>query len=402
MATPPDAPRPPPSQSEAQAAQVPLQNFVLPAFPPEADSLRSLTLTCDIKLPDYQALVSATPNALAPGLGLPPSITDLTLELFSLGFPDNFLTNLASALPNLRNLTIFSCLIDGLNEGSRRDAEAFFRTTISGEKDGDNRAGQRRAGLRELHLLDTFARPGFWRKIAVAAAGGAEGRGEEAGALQFLEVSYTDRSTDDATFTSRILANELISFAAVPSLVALSLTLSAPAPPAPPPLPGDPTTTTLPSNGSGRPAEGIRPIPQIEAAAERLLTSQLQYLKMLDLTLYTLNMRQVEEVVSASRGVAVLSVSISMDEEDSGDGDGRNDSEEGGKYGSFHRRLSEALNHGVQAIEVLEVVAVPGEGVWKKVSPLCCEAATQCPFSCEMPAWTLWFSALCSFDPTRR
>ncbi|KAG9705984.1 hypothetical protein KCU73_g17830, partial [Aureobasidium melanogenum] len=41
--------------AQAQGAQIPLQTFSLPQFPPQAGGLRALTLTSDIKLDDYQS-----------------------------------------------------------------------------------------------------------------------------------------------------------------------------------------------------------------------------------------------------------------------------------------------------------------------------------------------------------
>ena len=40
------------------SAQIPLQSFVFPIFPPQASRLRELTLVCDIKLDDYQEILS--------------------------------------------------------------------------------------------------------------------------------------------------------------------------------------------------------------------------------------------------------------------------------------------------------------------------------------------------------
>ena len=135
------------------AAQIPVQSFTLPTFPPEASHLRELTLTSDIPLPDYQPLVTTGAEYEVPVL--PQSITHLTLELFSLGFPGrnpHFLTNLARTLPNLKSITFFSCLIDGLTEHSREDAEAFFSPKSTPQ-------------LREIHVIDSFVRPGFWSAI---------------------------------------------------------------------------------------------------------------------------------------------------------------------------------------------------------------------------------------------
>ena len=80
----------PPAQ--AQAAQIPLQSFELPAFPQEAFTagLGALILTSDIKLDEYTGLLTK-PFSIPE---LPTSIKSLTLELFSLGYPPGFLTAL--------------------------------------------------------------------------------------------------------------------------------------------------------------------------------------------------------------------------------------------------------------------------------------------------------------------
>lgn len=339
------------ARAQAQAAQVPLQNFTLPAFPPEASALRSLTLTCDIKLPEYQALVTSPPSSppLAdPRFALPNSITDLTLELFSLGFPSGFLANLASALPNLKSLTIFSSLIDGLTPETRRDAEFFFRSIL---------ARQEQCRLRELHLLDTFTRSGLHRIIAEAA--GSNDADDKPPVLQYLEMSYTDRSSGDETFHQRIPAGELVALAGVSSLVALSLTLT---PPMPNVTPEKDSTTNLNNAGGDQASEGICPVPFTSRATASIVTAfctpQPRQLKMLDLTLYTLRVRQVGDVVAANGGIAILSISVAIDE-DGGSGE---------ELGSFHQRLREDLGRAAPMLEVLEVVAVPGKALLDKVS----------------------------------
>jgi hypothetical protein len=123
------------SPQEAQGAQIPLANFTLPNFPPEANGLRALTLTSDIKVDEYQDELSK-PFSISP---LPGSIESLTLELFSLGYPPGFLTALAERLPNLKSLVIYSQLFAGISQDSQKDAVGFFKAL---------------PGLRALHLLD--------------------------------------------------------------------------------------------------------------------------------------------------------------------------------------------------------------------------------------------------------
>ncbi|EEH37043.2 hypothetical protein PAAG_07461 [Paracoccidioides lutzii Pb01] len=125
-------------------AQIPLQSFQLPVFPPEA-------------------------YAIPPSL--PPGIESLTLELFLLGYAAPF----QSQLPNLRSLTGYSQLIDG---------------TTTTTKNG---------GLKELHL-DAFCRKGFMSGIGAILEylhrmNNPDDTEKEEGdvpKLRFLEISYTD------------------------------------------------------------------------------------------------------------------------------------------------------------------------------------------------------------------
>ncbi|TVY37266.1 hypothetical protein LSUB1_G006132, partial [Lachnellula subtilissima] len=178
----------PVSPSQARAAQafppVPLKDFNLPTFPAEsfatAQSLTALILTSDIKLDDY------TPTLTQPFSvpALPHSITTLTLELFSLGYPPGFLQALGQALPNLRSLTLYSQLFAGTTQDSQDDAVAFI---------------QGATGLRELHVLDVFAPPGVFTRIAGALAPG----------LGFLELCYTYRHSDAAGFLGTLPVKEV-------------------------------------------------------------------------------------------------------------------------------------------------------------------------------------------------
>jgi hypothetical protein len=191
----------PPDESTSfpLAAQIPLSSFTLPAFPPTASHLRELTLTSDIPLPDYQPLVTSGSQYELPQL--PPSITHLTLELFSLGFPGknpHFLTDLAKALPNLKSITFFSCLLDGLTDHSRSDAEAFFSPTFTPQ-------------LREIHIIDTFVRPGFWSTVTKAwnKRLAEEGGSTDDIGIKVFEVSYTFRGHEDSDFLARLHGEEL-------------------------------------------------------------------------------------------------------------------------------------------------------------------------------------------------
>jgi hypothetical protein len=183
------------------AAQIPLKDFTLPEFPPHASRLRELTLTADIKLDEYQAMLQERPLTQPPLPNVPSSITHLTLELFGLGFPGTppFLGRLAKALPNLTSLTFFSCLIDGLDDSSRKDAERLFEGC---EK------------LQEVHVIDSFARPGFFKavgEILEKRCGGGGGDGGGDNGLKVVDVSYTFRGHEDSDFLARVAGEELAS-----------------------------------------------------------------------------------------------------------------------------------------------------------------------------------------------
>lgn len=349
--------------SLAQAAQIPLQTFAIPNFPPEASNLRALTLTADVKLDEYQPLLSM-PFALIPEL--PTSIQSLTLELFSLGFPDGnptagndalqggakpgggWLSQLSRRLPDLRALTMFSCLIDGLGEGSRTDAEEFFRELVSGKS----------GGLREIHLIDAFSRPGLFTKVGGILQKGAStvdaGNTAPPTGLQFLEISYTYRGHSDPDFLGRIPGDELPSLL-VPSLVAVSLSIS----PSPPPDKDDPSAPAH-VDEEGNPiketlSEGVMPlnkrwtIPLMGKLVKE--EGRPKDLKMLDLTLYTLDTAQIREILKEHKGLALLSMSVLVEVD-----------------GKWRESLLDALAESA-TLEILEIVGVPSVDFFKQVTP---------------------------------
>ena len=164
--------------SQAQGAQIPLQTFTLPNFPPEAGGLKALTLTSDLKLDEYQSLLEQ-PFTIPP---LPPTIESLTLELFSLGYPAGWLSQVAARLPYTKSLVIYSQLLDGITTESQTDAVDLFKKL---------------PGLRALHLLDVFARPKFFEQMAQYVTYTPEGEESRRG-LMFLEVNYTVQASDEA------------------------------------------------------------------------------------------------------------------------------------------------------------------------------------------------------------
>ncbi|ETN45600.1 uncharacterized protein HMPREF1541_09432 [Cyphellophora europaea CBS 101466] len=309
------------------AAQIPISSFAtLPTFPPEASHLRALTLTADLPLTEYQNLLKGGEYALPEP---PQSITHLTLELFSLGFPGrnpHWLANLARALPNLKSVTFFSCLIDGLDDASRADALEFFDLARV---------------LRECHVIDSFARPGFWSQVGKlwaerardaalereadgAANGAANGEGMDDGGVKVVEVSYTYRGHEDSDFLARCHGEELAALA-VSGLVGFGAGMVEESE-------GD---TEL---GDGKEIEagdekkgkvgGILPYASDSRAAEGVKTKfkelaaagDLAGLKVLNLGLWTLSVSDIKELLSGIKlqeggtGLIDLTLSVLMSE----------------------------------------------------------------------------------------
>jgi hypothetical protein len=211
MATtnPANLPGRPVDPGEAQGAQIPLQSFSLPEFPPAARGLKALTLTSDIKVDEYQQALIQPYNIPK---SLPSGIESLTLELFSLGYPVGFLSKLAERLPNLKSVVIYSQLFAGITDESQEDAIQFFKKLPF---------------LRALHLLDVFAKPGFFVNVAKwVKYNTSDVPGEARRGLMFLEVNYTFRHEDEE-FMAKIQATEVPSLIG-PGLISASYNIAAP------------------------------------------------------------------------------------------------------------------------------------------------------------------------------
>ena len=323
------------------AAQIPLQGFQLPDFPEQASRLRSLTLTADIKLDEYQSLVQDIPSrdeTFNIPSNLPQSITNLTLELFTLGFPAGYLSSIASSLPNLKSLTLFSCLIDGITEPSRADAEAFFETTPM---------------LAELHVLDTFARSGFWQTVGrIIQQRTKESQDVSDAGLKILEVSYTYRGFDDDGFLARVGGEEWAEYV-VDGAVGLAFGLVPEADPA------NEATGKEPGREAGKKEtqnEGILPFAVDSRASEGLRKrfkgvskGSLGRLKMLDVSLWTLRASDIADILNSctgrtenGEGMVDMTISILMEE-------------------GWVDRLAEALSLTGKSIEGIEIIGVPTE-----------------------------------------
>lgn len=328
-------PSQPNPQAEAEyplAAQIPLPSFTLPDFPEQASHLRSLTLTSDINLNDYQSKHLAA-GTFEPSTTLPSSISHLTLELFSLGFPAPFLTGLSKSLPNLQSLTLFSCLIDGIDERSRHDAVAFFTSAAK--------------SLKELHVVDTYARAGFWNEVSKAL--------HATGSLVIVEVSYTYRGHHESDFLNRVGGDEWVEII-TPSLIGLSLNF------VPPPQEIEETKMQtenaedaelvkaqdgiLPYASDGRASVALRR--KIELMSGHKKGGDALNLKVLNLSLFSLRPVEVGEVVYAvaagdgSGGLVSLTVSVLLED-------------------GWLETLLEGLEHkgAGSALESIEIVGVP-------------------------------------------
>ncbi|KAF2146269.1 uncharacterized protein K452DRAFT_315479 [Aplosporella prunicola CBS 121167] len=274
--------------SLAQGAQVPLQTFTIPQFPPEAQELKALTLTSDIKLDEYTSQL----ETFTPIPPLPKGIQSLSLELFSLGYPPGFLSALSDALPNIKSFDAYSQLLCGISPESQADALSFF---------------EKSRNLRAIQLLDVFARPGFF-----AAVGEKLSESGREKSLMFLQLNYTYRH-EDPEFLSRIACTELPMFI-LPSLVMCSFNIAAPDTTNDP---EDPSNLTADGEETKRKAEGVM---MFDASSSNVLVRALLNdetapvgLKVLNTTLYTLSLGDLKEVLGKHRGLLVINVTVEIE-----------------------------------------------------------------------------------------
>jgi hypothetical protein len=279
-----------PAQAQgAQGAQIPLQNFQLPDFPPQASGLMALTLTSDIKMDEYQDLLKQPSNVPK---SMPKSIQSLTLELFSLGYPPGFLTSLIEQLPYIKSLVLYSQLFGGVTPESEADAVTFFSKAVN---------------IRALHLLDVFAKEHFIEKMAPSIRDRTE-RG-----LMFLEVNYSFRHEDEM-FLVRVPGAELPLLVS-PSLITCSFNISLPD------VTDDPDDpANLPQEGaesnSGK-KEGVMAFnrtmskPLIKALTDE--KTRPVNLKLLNTTLYTLTLEMLRKILECHKGLLVLSATVEVE-----------------------------------------------------------------------------------------
>ncbi|MCJ1255818.1 hypothetical protein MMC24_003636 [Lignoscripta atroalba] len=276
----------------AQAAQIPLQSFTLPTVPPEAAALQALTLTCDIKPDEYAALL--TQPFTVPVL--PQSITSLTLELFSLGYPDGFLPALSTALPNLKDLTLYSQVIPATSPEASDSSAQFFENI--------------RSHIQELHLLDVFAPRGFFHRAGKLLS---TSQSSEKPELRFLEINYTYRHEDPEFFQLIPHAEDLAQLIG-PSLVTCAINIS---PPIETDDPQDPSNLDAEGNEYKKKPQGVDALPHVlsEILVDKLVGEDTspKGLLLLNTTLYTLRLDQLVKVLERHDGLMVLNATIYLE-----------------------------------------------------------------------------------------
>lgn len=313
-----------------------------------------MTLTSDIKLDEYQSLLSQPYHIPS---SLPTAIESLTLELFSMGYPPGFLAALSSALPNLKSVVIYSQLFAGITDDSMADAVQFFKNLPN---------------LRALHLLDVFAKPHFferaapWLKYNTSEEPAHARRG-----LMFLECNYTFRHEDE-DFMGKIQAPELPLLIG-PGLISLSLNLSEPE--SAEDDEDDPTNIA----GVGS-KEGIMAFnktlsdPLVKALTDDETCPK--GLRALNTSLYTLTPEQLKKILEAQKHVMVLGVTAEV--------------EPGEKY---KKELLEIMG-GLKHLEQIEVIANPSLQFFMEV----CHPR----YLCTLPIWPCSHHYITSAPPVQR
>ena len=309
-----------------QGAQIPLANFHLPKFPPQAGSLKSLTLASEIKLSDYQPLLKE-PYSIPP---LPSAIESLTLELFSLGYPAGFLIELARKLPNVKSLVFFSQLLGGLTDEGSDDVLALFKYM---------------RGLRGLHLLDVFAKPGLIERIAQFVIYDTDEQSGRRG-LMFLEVNYTTQHGDDEVL-SKVPAKELPKLIG-PGLITLTLNASE----------AEEDDAEGEAGGARKEDSSKDGVMTFNKSLSSNLVTALtddekrpQGLRVLNTTLYTLTLDKLKSILTKQTGLMVLMITLEVDDAK-----------------SCRNQLLGILSEHGQRLEQVEIVASPTLQFFMEVS----------------------------------
>ena len=302
-----------------------VDSFNLPEVPLEGRERDTVSYISRIKIDN---------NAYQEALRLPFSIPELPkttktliLDGFSFGYPAGFLAQLAHKLPNLQQLTLHLQLLGGMDESTWEDAVSFFT---------------RLKELRRLDLLDVmptqWLKPGFFMSIGKALTSRAVG-------LEKLTISFTT-SEQQNEFLRQVPYNDLQYFI-MPSLRILSLSIS-PADTVGPPVDQDGTQV--------KQQLGVLPIPSQLTTQSEILSALLTEgtaptdLEYMDLSLFTLTIDQIEEVLQKHTRLEYLHTSLYLDPEE-----------------RPKERLLTALSI-CTALEQVKIIYYPGMGFYRAVS----------------------------------
>ena len=208
-----------------------------------------------------------------------------------MGYPSGYLAKLAERLPNLKSVVIYSQLFAGITKESQADAIAFFKALPN---------------LRALHLLDVFAKENFFRDAGKwLRYNTSDTPGEARRGLMFLEVNYTFRHEDE-DFMHKIQATELPDLIG-PGLISCSFNIATPENVEDDP--DDPTNLQDAGNKQGVMAfnKNVAADPVVVLTKEE---NAPKGLRALNLTLYTLTLKDLKKVLEVQRHVLVLNVSL--------------------------------------------------------------------------------------------
>nr|OQO18039.1 hypothetical protein B0A51_14680 [Rachicladosporium sp. CCFEE 5018] len=267
----------PTDPSQAQGAQITLDSFTIPPFPPSAKNLKALTLTSVIPSATYVSLLTQPYEVPA---SLPYALESLTLELFAQGYPAGFLTALANRLPNLKSVVVYQQKFSGRTEEQRKDAVEFFR---------------RLPNLRSLSFLDGFVQRGFFGEVAQWVRWNtSDVPGEARRGLMFLEVNYTGT---DRGLLEKIQGEKLVKLIG-PGLISLSFNMA---------------IATEDDHGIRIEAFGT----EVGEGLVRVLTEEESYprgLRALNSTLFRLTLTQLRKVLEKHKNVMVVNVTVEVDD----------------------------------------------------------------------------------------
>lgn len=184
------------------------------------------------------------------------------------------------------------------------------------------------AALREFHVLDVFAPPGVFTRVAGALAKG----------LGFLEVSYTYRHSDAAGFLGTLPVKEVGALVRE-GLVALTVGIGAPDAGAVEEVDEEDVEGT---------EVGVRLVGGEEArGVVKKLVGGGKGLVMLDVTMFELRVEEVETLLGACEKLRVLSVAVLLS-------------------GGWEEVLG-VVKGKLEGVEALEIVAVPGDEFVEKL-----------------------------------